>query len=409
MPLLPITDSPSVVTCPKFRRYVAGGVACPPGWAVRRYPLTQPLPAEWTKLQADDFFLSEEYLQLLGGTATNIEGGLALAYERLTPVVGVHFQLLSFHAGRQIRSANGPSALRDWVADRLSFRVLCLGHLQLSGAHALAERGTLPAVERAARCEAIAYEIARQLRAEGQRIDGIMLKDLAPLDSPESNYWKTRGFHQLPVQPSMVMPLDPVWKNKEDYLAALSAKYRTRYRRARKKADGLQRRCLSSAAVEHYQQDIYRLYRNLAGEAPFNAVELTADYFAQLKALDQDRVSLFGYFDAAGQLVGFCSAIRNRTTLDAHFVGYDEATNTDTQLYLNMLYDLVEKGIDWRVKQVDFARTALEIKSSVGARPQYDFCGLRGHNPLLNAVLPYVAHWLSPLPAWTPRHPFREA
>ena len=38
-------------------------------------------------------------------------------------------------------------------------------------------------------------------------------------------------------------------------------------------------------------------------------------------------------------------------------------------LYLNMLYDMVAYSIKKQFKTIVFARTALEIKSSVGAKP----------------------------------------
>ena len=56
--------------------------------------------------------------------------------------------------------------------------------------------------------------------------------------------------------------------------------------------------------------------------------------------------------------------------MDAHFLGVDNSFNRDYQVYLNILYDLVETAINGKAKHIDFARTALEIKSSVGAVAQ---------------------------------------
>jgi len=42
----------------------------------------------------------------------------------------------------------------------------------------------------------------------------------------------------------------------------------------------------------------------------------------------------------------------------------------EKMLYLNMLYDMVCHSINKGFKQIIFARTALEIKSSVGAIPE---------------------------------------
>jgi hypothetical protein len=57
-------------------------------------------------------------------------------------------------------------------------------------------------------------------------------------------------------------------------------------------------------------------------------------------------------------------------------------------LYLNMLYDMIAYSINKGFKEIIFARTALEIKSSVGVPIQ--MYGYIGHtNPVVN-VMPKI-------------------
>jgi hypothetical protein len=55
--------------------------------------------------------------------------------------------------------------------------------------------------------------------------------------------------------------------------------------------------------------------------------------------------------------------------MDTYFLGYDDSIQREKMLYLNMLYDMIAYSINKGFKEIIFARTALEIKSSVGARP----------------------------------------
>ena len=51
--------------------------------------------------------------------------------------------------------------------------------------------------------------------------------------------------------------------------------------------------------------------------------------------------------------------------MDAHFLGVDNSFNRDYQVYLNILYDLVETAINRKAKHIDFARAAQVIKICV--------------------------------------------
>ena len=85
----------------------------------------------------------------------------------------------------------------------------------------------------------------------------------------------------------------------------------------------------------------------------------------------------FGYENQTGELLGFCTLIQNGSAYDAHFLGLKETSNREHQLYLNMLFDMLGKAIERSdINTIVFGRTALEIKSSVGATPKNMFATL---------------------------------
>jgi hypothetical protein len=71
--------------------------------------------------------------------------------------------------------------------------------------------------------------------------------------------------------------------------------------------------------------------------------------------------------------------------MDTYFLGYDDSIQREKMLYLNMLYDMIAYSINKGFKEIIFARTALEIKSSVGKTNQ--MYGYIGHtNPVVNVL-----------------------
>ena len=115
---------------------------------------------------------------------------------------------------------------------------------------------------------------------------------------------------------------------------------------------------------------------------------------------------LYGYF-FEGKLIGFNTIILNHEELEAHYLGFDRDFNISHQLYLTMLYDKLKKAIAMKKKRIIFSRTAMEIKSSVGAEPVEMCIYLRHENTLLNKVVSPIISLLNPHETWVPRHPFK--
>jgi len=163
---------------------------------------------------------------------------------------------------------------------------------------------------------------------------------------------------------------------------------------------------LSLEEIEAHEERIYELYKMIADGAGFNAFLLHKQYFTKLKRDLGDQYKLTGYF-IDNQLIAFYTAIFNYKEMDAHFLGVDGAYNRAHQVYLNILYDLVNRAIEGKVERIDFARTALEIKSSVGAVSQDMLCFFKHRSTLSSKVLQLVFDSLNPKEEWQPRSPFK--
>ncbi|PTM10642.1 MAG: hypothetical protein DA408_15445 [Bacteroidetes bacterium] len=364
----------------------------------------------WEQLPAtEDVFLSAAYFALLDQLSLpDVSLGYAIFEHPDYGAFGLVLQAFTFAADQQLGKLDQPAELAGWqrfqarfkgrLAKVLRFRILAAGQLLLTGDHALRGHHGLDEAQLntvlAAGLEAIAASWP-------ERIHGIMLKDLPLQERPRS-----QGYHALPVQPNMVVTLDPAWRVFDDYLDAMSSKYRVRVRRARKKGDELQRRLLSLAELQVHQRQLHALYQDIAKQSDFNAVVLPEDYFTAWKTHFPDRFQVWGYF-VEEELIGFSTAIYNGAELEAHFLGLEQGYSRTHQLYLNMLYDLVAEAIAAGSHQLVLSRTALEIKSSVGARPENLYCWMRSRVAILNPLVPIVARFIAPLKPWEERHPFK--
>jgi hypothetical protein len=73
-----------------------------------------------------------------------------------------------------------------------------------------------------------------------------------------------------------------------------------------------------------------------------------------------------------------------------------------------MLYDIINYGISQGFERIILGRTALEIKSSIGAIP-ITLNGFMRHSfPLVHQNLHWIFPYLEPKANWIQRHPFKD-
>lgn len=236
----------------------------------------------------------------------------------------------------------------------------------------------------------------------------ILFKDYFEEDSIHSQkpVFDANKFYKLKVQPNMIMPTQKSWLTKQDYIEAMTSKYRTRYKRARKKRNSILVKELELSDLKEASKTIYNLYKHVSNNASFNTFILPENHFLSLKEHLQDNFKIFGYY-LENELIGFYSLILNNNILETYFLGYDAEHQHSNQLYLNMLYDMAVYAIENNFKTVVYARTAMEIKSSVGAKPKAMFMYLKYTNPAVNVLFKPIFSLMNPSQDWEQRHPFK--
>jgi hypothetical protein len=302
-------------------------------------------------------------------------------------------------------NANRSQSLKEIVASRINFYNLVIGNMLLTGKYGFYFVDNTPikkqfhVVETAANC--LNEKLLREKQIE---VGTVLIKDFYEDESygiePFSN------FTSFNVQPNMIMDITP-WATFDDYLADIKAKYRTRVNRAFKKCKSIRKEELHLEQLNAYKIRMFELYKNIALNAGFNLFIHKSDYFIRLKENLEDKITIIGYFKDT-DLVGFFTMIHNRDHLDAHFLGYDHMHNAEYQLYLNMLIDMLHFGISNEFKKLILSRTAMEIKSSIGAQAAQMALYLRHNKPFYNHFVPTLLKYLNPNQEWLPRSPFKD-
>jgi hypothetical protein len=371
-----------------------------------------------------NLFLQKKYLQLLeNNPPENVHFVYMLYYKRSKPIGVAIGQVGNFSAEKSINENNEPDEkenpstlsivtnfIKSFFAKKVDITALVCGNALLTGeSHNICFReGEVSVEEEFHILNDTMKFVQRELDKKGVYIALTYLKEYHQRQRPQAQQFlvEKNKFHEFTAQPNMVLYFRDDWKNFEDYLAAMSSKYRVRVKRAFKKGVAIQRKVFDIQDIEDNLDRIYDLYSRIAEGSVFNLVKLNPKYFVALKAKLGADFTMIGYY-IEGELTAFFTTIKNYHELEAHFLGYDEAFNREHQMYLNILYDIIKIGFDQKCRSVVFARTALEIKSSVGAEPHEMYWYLRHRNKVSNRFLSQIVDYLNPKDDWVQRKPFK--
>jgi len=293
------------------------------------------------------------------------------------------------------------------VVKTINFHTVVCGNLLLTGRYGFCFKDGMSDDIQFSIVSSAIDKLTVQLKSENIKPGLILVKDFFESNISVSDKYGS-GFTKFTVQPKMILDLDPNWKSFDDYLDSMKSKYRVRARKAKQKSTGLIKKVFSVDEIAEHRETIHTLYKNVSDQADFNAFILDKRYFEDIQLRLGKNLKFTTYW-LNDVMVAFFTSIKNYDVLDAHFLGYDPDVNAECQLYLNMLYDLVQEGIDKKVSKVDMSRTAVEIKSTVGAVPHSMYLYLKHTNSLLNSAVESILSFVKPEEEFIIRSPFREA
>lgn len=389
-------------------------------YEARLYPSIESVKTIWDAVApTNNLFLQTKFLAILEAAPPKGMQMRYLVFFKEGQAEGIAYcQVQNFKAEDSVKIEDGaPSPcffstiarnLRGFVAKKVEFYTLLCGNLLLTGEHGY--HFNTPDLN-GKKGMNLLHEgldfVTKELAKEKISVAAILIKDFYEEHRPELMPLLQNGYNEFTIQPSMVFHLDASWNSYEDYLAAMSSKYRVRCKKAGKCAKDIIRKEMDLEEVESQLPKLYQLYEEIAKNSGFNVLNLNSNYLLELKKRIPEEFIITGYY-LEGELIAYYTTILNGKELEAHFLGFNNQYNRKYQIYLNILLDIARRGIECGAEEIVYARTALEIKSSVGAVAHEMYCYMRHRNSLSNRLVKSVVEYLRPTEEWIPRRPFKE-
>ena len=374
------------------------------------------LSDEWNGLVNDNVYLRSSYLGLLEQHGPlGYHYYYALTKKDGIPVGITYFQRKVVDLSKDFRihshSKNIFAKLRvqflKWFFRFLKSDLLIMGNVLLTGEYAFHFSQDVNQRELNHILEITIKEVKAFIWNHSKRkIKTTLIKDFYTGDTFKKMAFNLEGFTEFHVQPDMIIKIRDDWSSYDDFLSSVKSKYRVKFKKVVSKSKTMEFREMDTDQLKIHNDAMYALYEATADRALFSLFKLSNPYFRELKSAMPDAVTIYGVF-LENRLVGFYTFIQNGDFGDAHFLGYDVTLNSKHQLYFNILLRLINLAILKKVKYLNLSRTALEIKSSVGAEPYDMNIYMNYHQSFLNARLPWILDKIVPKNNWQQRSPFK--
>ncbi|WP_438977491.1 peptidogalycan biosysnthesis protein [Polaribacter sp.] len=228
-------------------------------------------------------------------------------------------------------------------------------------------------------------------------IDAFLLKDFVNESLFITDELKNYNYHPFSVEPNMILEINEDWISFEDYLNTIKTKFRVKAKKALQLSKDIIIKEVNDHNIENKLPQMTALYKKVVNNADFNLSHFNLESYKTLKSAFGEKYILKTY-ELDGKIVGFMSGMINQNSLDAHFVGLDYSLNRQYAIYQRMLYDYIQIAIAKKLKTLNFGRTASQIKSSVGAKPQDLTMYLRHKKGITNKIVKLFLQYIQPSP-----------
>lgn len=237
---------------------------------------------------------------------------------------------------------------------------------------------------------------------------GILLKDCSrEFTVKQFTCYQFKSFKQ---DLTMELDLRDEWKSFDDYLNALSRKYRQRAAKIQKSIQSLAMRDLSVDDLIAEKNQITELYQNIVQKQSIALGILNAEYFIEMKKKLGDNFRVYGYF-LGDKMLAFSSNIYypEKQKMEIHYIGLDYNYNNQYNLYFNLLFDGIKCAIINGFKTIEMGRTAREAKANAGAHAVENFNYIWVKPGIVRMAFNFIGSWFDSNIGedWKKRNPFK--
>lgn len=361
----------------------------------------------------ENIYFSPQYLSAIANNHSDIDFWYVVLFDdNQNPIAFSTIQIVNFYLDSVQNELQGFVEKIKKIGRRLHllsaqkpFKILTCGNTFVSGEHGIYIKGNQDKQKVIQELAKSVVHFANSEKKLTYKISAFMLKDFVKESLFISDELLEYNYHSFNVEPNMLLKIDEDWVDFNGYLAAMKTKFRVKAKKAMELSFPLEEIIITEKNIEQYLPEMERLYKNVSSKAGFNLGSFNLSTYKTLKENLGTKYVIKGYI-LNTSLVGFLSAIVHKNNLDAHFVGIDYKYNREYAVYQRMLYDYIKIAMKEKCTQINFGRTASEIKSSVGAEPQDLTIYLRHKNSLPNKILRFFITRIQPT-KFHQKHPFK--
>jgi predicted N-acyltransferase len=358
-------------------------------YSAKAFNTVDAIPAlDWESLNIqNNTYFSVAFLRAFETSNPKIAFKYIVIYDNLNAVGLANIQIISLSIDailKNIKISKSVKRIFRFFLCNYPLKIMFCGNVFLSGEHGIILNHDIDK-KKAFLVISKAIKKLSSLK-ENRPLHAIFVKDFYQESLHITDHLLDYNYMKMPVEPNMIFKLNSNWKTFEDYTDDLKSKYRVKVNKADKTSSGLTAKLFNEDDFKVYKEELQQLYENTISNADFNAQVLDLNTYIKLRALYKDNFIVKAYF-YEDKLVGFLSALDNNNHLDAHFIGLDYELNKTYAIYPRILNDYVRLGIERQVSQINFGRTASEIKSTIGATPENLVCYTRHRHNVINKLL----------------------
>ena len=196
------------------------------------------LPLEWNSLAVDNIFLTREYLEVLENSSpvNMICHFIGIFNEdKLAGIILTQFLFAEKLDSFGERDQCLKTSVRNFAFKNFASHVLFVGNHMLTGQNAFAFDKNVKQSKAIKTLHKSINQLKKDLKASGKKVHITSIKDFTA-EEIEPLQAEFKNNYTFSTQPNMIFEINKNWTTEQDYIDALSKKYRDQYKRARKKS-----------------------------------------------------------------------------------------------------------------------------------------------------------------------------
>lgn len=356
------------------------------------YESVSELPIDfWDNLIADDnYVMRSEYLRAMEESKSEKIESRFVSMEKGDRLLGfLYLQVVTIHKTGLNENVNSgkTSKWREEIArylkrglNKIKTRVLVVGSILVSGMYGMQLAKGVAREEFIDAMHAVLSDLRKELSTSF-----VFVKDFEPIWDECGKQLEKFGYQRVISQPSMEIEI--LWNSWEEYMADLLSKYRVRAKKIIKNSKSLEMKEFSLDDMIEHEESIFNMYMDLISRSEFTMGTSGPKFFTKMKEKVGDNYLCYGYF-LDGKLLGFLTGFLTPNILESHFIGFDHSKIRSHGFYQRILQDFLRLAIEHKVPRLTYGRTAMEIKSTLGAEPKNMDSFMWAKSKVVHALLP---------------------